>query len=170
MSSMYVFVFHYSLFCNHKCLSAHRVATANMRWIRADRRPTPLSTTTSAIPPTTTLGGGSRRASLVHRHMATPNPSPWWNRSHGSTHHPCPLCPLCPLSSPRVPHLHSPSARARALCSGLREAGLPPPPCCPPNPRASTAPSTGPPAAWAVPLRHLPRASPLSFDTQLSFQ
>lgn len=138
-----------------------------MRWIRAGRRPTPLSTTISATPPTTTPGGGSRRVSLVHRRMATPSPSLWWNRSHGSTPHPCPLCPLSPH---RVPHPHSPSARARALCSGQREAGLPPPPCCPLNPPASTAPSTGPPAAWAVPLRHLPRASPLLFDGQLSFQ
>lgn len=156
-----------ALFYKYECLLTHRAATANTRWIRAGRRPTLLSTTTSAIPPTTTPGGGSRRASLVHQHTATPSPSPLWNRSHGSTHHPC---PLCPLSSLRVPHPHSPSARARAPCSGLREAGLPRPPCCPPNPRASTAPSTGPPAAWAVPLRHLPRASPLSFDTQLSFQ
>ncbi|XP_069381286.1 protein sidekick-2 isoform X3 [Paralichthys olivaceus] len=145
-------------------------ATASMRWIRADRRRTPLSTTTSVTPPTTTRGGGSRRASLVHRRTATLSPSPWWNRSRGSTPRPCPLCLLCPLSSPRAPHPRSHSARARALCSGQREAGLPPPPCCPPSPPASTAPCTGPPAVWAVPLRHLPQASPLLFDTQLSFQ
>ncbi|KAF3846276.1 hypothetical protein F7725_003354 [Dissostichus mawsoni] len=86
-----------------------------------------------------------------------------------SRQHPPPVPPLPPLL-PRAPPPHSPSARARALCSGLRVAGLPPPPCCPPTPPASTTPSTGPPAAWAVPLRHLPRASPLLFDTQLSLQ
>ncbi|XP_047428886.1 protein sidekick-2 isoform X1 [Mugil cephalus] len=146
---------------------SYGVATANMRWIRAGRRPTPLSTTTSVIPPTTTPGGDSRRASLVHRRTATPSPSLWWNKSHVSTHRPC---HLCPLSSLRMPHPHSPRVRARALCSGLREAGLPHPPFCPPNPPASTTPSTAPPAAWAVPLRHLPQASPLLFDTQLSLK
>ncbi|XP_056263637.1 protein sidekick-2 isoform X3 [Pseudoliparis swirei] len=148
----------------HFC-APQRAATANTRWTRAGRRRTLSSTTTSATPPTTTRGGGSRKASLVRRHTATPSRSPWWSRSHGSSHH---RCPLCPPSCPRAPRPHSPSARA--LCSGLREAGLPPPPCCPLNPPASTAPCTAPPAAWAVPLRHLPRASPLSFDTQLSYQ
>ncbi|XP_076739356.1 protein sidekick-2 isoform X1 [Maylandia zebra] len=155
----------------HVCTPySYRAATANTKWIRVGRRPTPLLTTTSATPPTTTPGGDNRRASLVHRHTATPSPSPWWSKSHDNTHHPYPPCPLFPLSSPRAPSHHSPSAKARAPSSGLREAGLPPPPCCPPTPPASTAPCTGPPAASAVPLRHLPRASPLLFDTQLSFQ
>lgn len=145
----------------------HRAATVNMRWTRAGRRPTPLSTTTSATPPTTTPGGGSRRVSPVHRRTATPSPSRWWSRSPDRTRRPCPLCPRC---SPRVPRLHSPRCKARAHCSGQREAGLPLPRCCPPNPRAIMAPSTGPQAAWAAPLRRPPRASRLLFDTQLSLK
>ncbi|XP_061567904.1 protein sidekick-2 isoform X2 [Cololabis saira] len=152
----------------HTCAPhSYGAATASMRWTRAGRRPTPLSTTTSAIPPTTTPGGGSRRAFLVRLRTATPSPSPWWSRSPDSTRR---RCPLCPLSSPRAPHPRSLSARPRALCSGLKEAGLPPPPCFLRSPPASTAPCTGPPAAWAAPLRPLPQASPLLFDTQLSFQ
>ncbi|KAK7939138.1 hypothetical protein WMY93_002464 [Mugilogobius chulae] len=40
----------------------------------------------------------------------------------------CLLCPLCLLCCPRAPPHHSP--KARALCSGPKAAGLPPPPCC----------------------------------------
>lgn len=160
-------VFSFSVSHKSFCCLAHRAATANTRWIRAGRRPIPSSTTTSATPPITTLGGGSRRVSLARQRMATPSPSPWWSRSHGRTRHPC---PRCPLSSPRAPRPLSYSARARAPCSGRREAGLPHPPCFPPNPPANTAPSTGPRAAWAVLHRPLPLASPLLFDTQFSFQ
>ncbi|KAM6904505.1 protein sidekick-2-like isoform 2-T2 [Xenentodon cancila] len=155
----------------HICAShSYGAATASMKWIRAARRHTPLSTTTSATPPTITPGGGSRRASLVRLRTATPSPSPWWSRSPDSTRRRSPLCHLCPLSSPRARHPRSLSARPRALCSGLKEAGLPPRPCSLPSPLASMAPCTGPPAAWAAPLRPLPQASPLLFDTQLSFQ
>lgn len=138
-----------------------RAATANTRWIRAARRPTRLSTTTSATPPTTTRGGGSRRACPAHRRTATRSPTPWWSRRRDSTHRPC---PPCLHSCSRAPHPLS--CRARAPCSGQREAGLPHPLCCPLNPPASTAPSIGPPAAWAVPPRpRLPDSPPL-FDAQ----
>ncbi|KAG7242820.1 hypothetical protein INR49_018075 [Caranx melampygus] len=57
--------------------------------------------------------------------------------------HPPPVPPLPPLL-PRAPRPRSHSARARAPCSGLREAGLPPPPCCPPNPQPARHPLPAP--------------------------
>lgn len=153
----------------HFLLALCRAATASTRWTRAGRRRTPSSTTTSATPPTTTRGGGSRRACPVRRPTATRRPSRWWSRSPARTRRPSPLCPrCCPRAPP--PRRCSRASRSRRVsrepCSGRRGAGLPPLRCCPRSPPASTAPCTGPPAAWAAQRssRLPPLASPLLFD------
>lgn len=148
-----------------------RVATASTRWIPTGRRPTPLSTTTSATPPIITHGVGSRRASPGPRRMATGSPTAWRSQSPDHSHLPFPpYLPSCPSRATPPPSLNKALAQGRAPCSGPRAAGLPPHRCCPPSPTVSTALSTGPPAVWAQPVRHLPRDSPLSFDPRLSFR
>ncbi len=83
----------------------YRAAIANTSWIQTGRRPTPSSTTTSVTPPTIIPGAGSRRVSLGLRHMATPSPTRWRNKSPDP--HPPPLPPLPPL----LPHSNpSPAA------------------------------------------------------------
>lgn len=125
-----------------------RAATASTRSTPTDRRPTLSSTTTSATPLTTTPGGASRKAYPGHRPTATPSPS----RATRSTapRRRCLLYLHCHHSSVRpAPSLSRPrvNPRVRAACSGPKAAGLPPPPSRAPTPPASTAPSTGPPAA-----------------------
>ncbi|KAJ0001330.1 hypothetical protein NQD34_006350 [Periophthalmus magnuspinnatus] len=57
----------------------------------------------------------------------------------------CPLFLPCPLCCPRAPPHHNP--RARALCSGPKAAGLPPPPCSPLNLLFSSVYDVGPRAS-----------------------
>lgn len=132
-------------------LSANRAATASTRWTPTVRRPTLSSTTTSATPPTTTPGGANRKAYRGLRPTATPSPS-----QASPITVPRPRCLLylhCRRSSARrAPSLsrRRASPRVKAACSGLKAAGLPPPPSRAPTLRASTAPSTGHPAAWPL--------------------
>lgn len=135
---------------NHVSPSAvsHRAVTASTRWTPTDRRPTPLSTTTSATPLTTTPGAASRKAYPERRPTATPSPS----RATRITvpHHRCLLYLRCHLSSVHpAPSRSRPrdNPRVKEACLDPKVAGLPPLLSRAPTLPASTAPSTGPPAA-----------------------